>query len=205
MAQNQQENDLQDFLRAPLTFWPPGNDIWYKHPNKTWQCIYRTPDEYYSVALLKHLKRILGPYLTKYIWDMYLGAYRNSKFDPVHCRTNLNIRILYSVDRRYWCELLAEQNPHIYLSSNRGYCLCCGEPSLQNYTIHKNAQKGPKPRSFLRTNKYGLAVMGICYLCNQYGFSYEPTLRCVIYPSIVTPPYKNEITPPRTTYRIRNF
>jgi len=178
MAQDQQANDFSDFVKSPLEFIPPMQDVWYRTVEENevhWTKLVASHDDTYSVALLKHLLKIFGKELTLFIWSWYTDLYRFScKQTVVQKKTLKNIRVLYTAELVRWQSLLSDHNMY-FRNVCRGFCMGCGEPSLSRSCVLRRPCIGRMaPKNWIKTNKYGLAIMGICIVCINLNYTYFP-------------------------------
>lgn len=203
MAQDQQTNDFYDFVKAPLEFIPPVQDVWYRtvEDNEVnWTKLVTTQDDTYSIALLKHFLKIFGKELTLFIWSWYKDLYRFSgRQTAVQRRTLKNIRVSYTAELVRWQSLLSMHNLY-YKNVCRGFCMGCGEPSLsRSCVLHRPSIGRMRPKQWVKTNKYGLAIMGICMVCINLNYTYFVDQGRVEPPDIIVPKYE---TVPTFSYRI---
>jgi hypothetical protein len=158
-------------------------DIWMEDTaTHVWSLV--APAETTVLNLALFLKRKFD----RNVWNL-IASYWNSSYyhTGAHKYPFLHEVLDYYARDTMACARLFDATHRVaYAMPIRGYCLRCGEPSVNNRCSSGILRYISGPRFLkLLTKKFVLGVMGVCHRCNVTGFQWDTYRRRVIIEDIL--------------------
>lgn len=158
-------------------------DIWMQEiTSGRWSIIFRAESTVLDLA--KFLKRKFD----RNVWSLIQSYFNSSYYHTGAIKYPfLNEVLDYYCRDVIACLSMFDQHHRVaYAMPIRGYCLRCGEASVNNRcTSGMLRYLEGKKHVALRTKKFVLGVMGVCHRCNVTGFQWDTYRRKVIIEDIL--------------------
>lgn len=158
-------------------------DIWMEEiATGHWSLVYRAESTVLDLA--KFLKRKFD----RNVWAVIASYFNSSYYHTGKIRYPFLNEVLdyYSRDVIACSRMFDATHRVAYAMPIRGYCLRCGEPSINNRCTSGIVRYLSGPRFLkLMTKKFVLGIMGVCHRCNVTGFQWDTYRRRVIIEDIL--------------------